>query len=121
MKISDKLLKLSKEEEKGLESIFKEIDDMCLKNSIKVLDSFQKFNVNTSDFNEVIGYGYSDSGRDKLESIYMPLVQGIDLPYTSGYTGPFVFNNDDYVLFSTGWINPVFEKLIREKAYSKQL
>ena len=58
---------------------------------------------------------------DKLESIYMPLVQGIDLPYTSGYTGPFVFNNDDYVLFSTGWINPVFEKLIREKAYSKQL
>ena len=70
MKISDKLLKLSNEAEKELESIFKEIDDMCLKNSIKVLDSFQKFNVNTSDFNEVIGYGYSDSGRDKLESIY---------------------------------------------------
>ena len=46
MKISDKLLKLSNEAEKELKSIFKDIDDMCLKNSIKVLDSFQKFNVN---------------------------------------------------------------------------
>ena len=42
MKISDKLLKLSNEAEKELESIFKDIDDMCLKNSIKVLDSFHQ-------------------------------------------------------------------------------
>ena len=70
MEILDKILKLSNEGEKELISIYKDIDNICFYNSKKVLDSFQKFNVNTSDFNEVVGYGYSDSGRDKLESIY---------------------------------------------------
>ena len=70
MEILDKILKLSNEGEKELISIYKDIDNICFYNSKKVLDSFQKFNVNTSDFNEVVGYGYSDSGRDKLERIY---------------------------------------------------
>ena len=68
--ISKKIEDLSQEVEKEIEPIFKEIDNNCLKCSIKVLNAFQKENVSTTDFNEVTGYGYYDGGREKLEKIY---------------------------------------------------
>lgn len=68
--IDEKLIKLLKETEKELESIFKNFDELCLLNSAKVLKAFQENNVASSDFAEVNGYGFYDSGRNKIEAIY---------------------------------------------------
>lgn len=56
--------------EKELESIFKNVDDVCMYYSNKVLDAFHKYNLSESDLSSTTGYGYNDIGRDKIESIY---------------------------------------------------
>ena len=53
-----------------MDEIFKEIDEVCLENSKKVLNAFWKENLSESDFNSTTGYGYGDVGRDKIERIY---------------------------------------------------
>ena len=70
LEISDEIKNLSQEVENEIQSVFKQIDENCMKCSIKVLNAFQKENVSTTDFNEVTGYGYYDGGREKLERIY---------------------------------------------------
>lgn len=64
--------------ENSLEDIFKEIDDMELINSKKVLDAFHKFNLNENDLNGTTGYGYNDIGRDKIESIFSDIFKAED-------------------------------------------
>jgi len=39
-------------------------------NFIRVLDAFREKKVSTQDFASTCGYGYNDSGRDKLEQLY---------------------------------------------------
>ena len=56
--------------EKEVESEFKRVEDICAYNSKKVLEAFQKNNVSESHFNSTTGYGYNDSGRDVIESVY---------------------------------------------------
>ena len=68
--IDEKLLKLADEAELELKEIFKNFDELCLKNSEKILKAFQDNRVASSDFAEINGYGYYDAGRDKLEAIY---------------------------------------------------
>ena len=68
--ISEKLIKLSEEAEKELIPTFNRIDKISALWSSKVLKAFQDVDINTTDFNEVVGYGYEDSGRDKLEEVY---------------------------------------------------
>ena len=68
--ISEKLINLSKEAEKELIPTFNRIDKISALWSSKVLKAFQDVDINTTDFNEVVGYGYEDSGRDKLEEVY---------------------------------------------------
>ena len=68
--ISENVINIANETEKELETIFRELEDNCLKSSVKVLKAFQKNKVSTVDFNEVTGYGYYDGGREKLERIY---------------------------------------------------
>ena len=58
------------EEEKKLESEFKNIDNLCYLNSKKVIDAFHKNNITESDLNGTLGYGYNDSGRDKIDQIF---------------------------------------------------
>ena len=58
------------EAEESLKDKFKEINEMCLANSKKVLNAFHNQNVLSSDFNGTTGYGYGDIGRDKIEKIY---------------------------------------------------
>lgn len=64
--------------ENSLEDFFKEIDDMELINSKKVLDAFHKFNLNENDLNGTTGYGYNDIGRDKIESIFSDIFKAED-------------------------------------------
>ncbi len=68
--IDEKLLTLLKQSEIELRDIYKQIDDTCLYNSDRILNSFIKNNVSYSDFAEMNGYGNYDSGRDKLEKIF---------------------------------------------------
>jgi len=62
--------KLVLEAEEKLQEKYKEIDNICLLNSKKILDAFHKEMVQSSDFNGTSGYGYGDVGRDKIEAIY---------------------------------------------------
>ncbi len=68
--ISDKVRALAEEAERDCLNVFKRIDENCMRASAKVLNAFQECRVSTADFIEITGYGYSDSGRDKLEEIY---------------------------------------------------
>ncbi len=56
--------------EERLQDRFKEIDNIALFNSAKVLNAFHKEKLQASDFNGTSGYGYGDAGRDKIEKIY---------------------------------------------------
>lgn len=68
--ISKDVERMAEEAEENLKGIFEEIDEQCMRSSIKVLKAFQDNGVSTVDFNEVTGYGYYDGGREKLERIY---------------------------------------------------
>ena len=69
-KISDYTADLARRAEADCAPVFKKIEENALLCSAKVLSAFQECNVSTADFIEVTGYGYTDSGRDKLEEIY---------------------------------------------------
>lgn len=56
--------------EDELKSIFKEIDELEFNNSKKVMDAFHKYQFSESDLKGTNGYGYNDTGRDKLDNIF---------------------------------------------------
>ncbi len=56
--------------ERELSPIFLQYEEICMKNSIKVLDAFHRANVNETCFNTTTGYGYNDYGRDVIEVVY---------------------------------------------------
>lgn len=69
-KISDHTARLARMAEADCAEVFKKIEENALICSAKVLSAFQECRVSTADFIEITGYGYTDSGRDKLEEIY---------------------------------------------------
>ena len=69
-KISDETAALARQAETDCAEVFKKIDENALLCSAKILTAFQETRVSTADFLEITGYGYTDSGRDKLEEIY---------------------------------------------------
>ena len=68
--ISEEVYNKALEVEEETKEIFKQIDENCLKASMKILKAFQDNRVSTTDFHEVTGYGYYDGGREKLEKVY---------------------------------------------------
>lgn len=68
--ISDYTVALAKKAERDCAEVFDKIEENALICSAKVLNAFQECRVSTADFIEITGYGYTDSGRDKLEEIY---------------------------------------------------
>ena len=76
--IDDKLIELSNEIEKELEDIFKKYEENATRQSAKVLKAFHDNYLTRSDFNETTGYGYFDSGRDKIEKIYSDIFKAED-------------------------------------------
>ena len=56
--------------EKNIKKYLDKVDDVVYFNSQKVLNAFIKQEVSENDFNITTGYGYADSGRDKIERIY---------------------------------------------------
>ena len=53
-----------------LQDIFNEIDNQSLKNSEKVINAFHEAMLSESDLHGTNGYGYNDSGREKIEQIF---------------------------------------------------
>ena len=73
MKISEikpKVYTLAAEAEKQIEPQFKLIDEVCQKNTYKVIQAFQDNKVSESCFAGTTGYGYDDLGRDTLDKLY---------------------------------------------------
>lgn len=78
MEIDTRLKELLDNSYKELDDIYKNIDELSFKNSIKVLNAFKKNNVVESHFNITTGYGYNDLGRDVIEKIYSDIFGGED-------------------------------------------
>ena len=53
-----------------LKEVFKKIEEIEEYNSEKVLNAFIENSICETDFNSATGYGYNDSGRDKIERVY---------------------------------------------------
>lgn len=68
--IDKEIIELSNKADKDLKDIFERIDEVCLKNSNRVLSAFIENKVSYTDFADINGYGNYDTGRDKLEKIF---------------------------------------------------
>ena len=68
---------LNKCEEK-IQPQFKQIDEMCEKNSKKVLNAFWKYKISEAHFSSTTGYGYSDIGRDTIEKVFADVLGAED-------------------------------------------
>lgn len=74
--MNQKMQELAARAEVRCSGRFAEIDRIALHNTEKVLNAFAAERVQTSDFNGTTGYGYDDTGRDKLERIYARVLGG---------------------------------------------
>jgi len=75
---SQDLINLAKQVEIEIEKQFKEIEEICEYNSMKILQAFQKYQVSDMHFNQTTGYGYGDVGRDVIEKIYADIFETED-------------------------------------------
>lgn len=78
LKLNNKYIELINEAEKELSDIFNSIDKNTYFNSKKVLDAFHEVNISESDLNGTSGYGYNDTGRDKIEKIFSYVLDSED-------------------------------------------
>lgn len=78
LKLNNKYIELVNDSEKELSDIFSSIEENTFINSKKVLDAFHKENISESDLNGTSGYGYNDTGRDKIERIFSYVLDSED-------------------------------------------
>ena len=78
LKLNNKYIELVNKAEKELSDIFNSIDKNTYFNSKKVLDAFHEVNISESDLNGTSGYGYNDTGRDKIERIFSYVLDSED-------------------------------------------
>lgn len=76
--MKQELNKLSNEVEQEIKPIFDEIDKICEINSKKVLDAFQKCDLQETHLNSSTGYGIDEPGRNKIEEIYSHIFKAED-------------------------------------------
>ncbi len=72
--IKKEVIELGNQADNDLKDIFKEIDDICLYNSNRILSAFIENRVEYADFTDRNGYGIFDSGREKLEKIFSSIL-----------------------------------------------
>ena len=78
MYIKDDVKKLISECELELHDYFGKINDICYKNSLKVLTAFNENKISESHFNSTSGYGYNDYGRDAIEGVFASIFKAED-------------------------------------------
>ena len=76
--ISDNTAALARRAEEDCRAVFARIDENALFCTAKVLRAFQDCRVSSADFAEVTGYGYSDTGRDRIERVYAAIFSAED-------------------------------------------
>ncbi len=76
--ISEEIEKLSTEVENELKKYYEKVDNICKTNSIKVLDAFQKCNLQETHLTSSTGYGIDEPGRNKIEEIYAHIFKAED-------------------------------------------
>lgn len=69
---------LEKQVEQEIKPIFEEIDKICELNSQKVLEAFQKCDLQEVHLNSSTGYGIDEPGRNKIEEIYSHVFKAED-------------------------------------------
>lgn len=74
----EELLELAKDVENEIELLFENVDDICEKNSKKVLNAFQECNLQESHLSSSTGYGIDEAGRNKIEEIYSKVFKAED-------------------------------------------
>ena len=78
LKMHPRLLELEKQAEIDLKEIFEGVDKVCEYNSRKILNAFIKNRITAETFHEVTGYGFFDSGRDKVEALFADVLGAED-------------------------------------------
>lgn len=68
--VNNEFLNIVNKVDNKIKPRLEEIDKLCEKNSLKVLEAFRKNQVSETDFNSTTGYGYNDTGRDTVEKVY---------------------------------------------------
>lgn len=74
----EELLELAKNVENEVEMLFENVDNICEKNSQKVLNAFQECNLQESHLSSSTGYGIDEAGRNKIEEIYSKIFKAED-------------------------------------------
>ncbi len=64
--------------EKEVKEQFDRLDELCDKNSLKVIEAFRNNNISEIHFNSTTGYGYNDIGREVIEKIYADIFKSED-------------------------------------------
>ncbi len=78
LNFDEKLVRLAKEADEKLVKYYKEADRVCEFNSEKVLRTFIENRVSYQDFEEVNGYGFFSSGRDRIEKVFAEILGAED-------------------------------------------
>lgn len=84
--IDKKLLHLSNTVLKDCEPYFKEVENICEYNQLKVLKAFCENNVSETHFKETTGYGYDDRGREVLDCVFKDIVKAEDALVRHNFT-----------------------------------
>ena len=72
------LFNLVKEVEQDIKLVFDEVESICQINSSKVLNAFQRCNLQESHLTSSTGYGIDEPGRNKIEEIYSEVFKAED-------------------------------------------
>ena len=76
--LDKEIIDLFKKCENELNDEFLKLDEMCDKNSLKVLNAFRNNNISEVHFNSSTGYGYNDIGRDAIEKVFSEVLGAED-------------------------------------------
>lgn len=114
-------LEIIKQSELEIEPLVKQNKQIAYDNFKKVMQSFNEHSVMESDFTGTTGYGYDDTGRDKLEDIYRDVFKAEDaLVRAQIISGTHAISlsllslleRGDELLYITGWPYDTLEKVI---------
>jgi len=72
-RFSDQIIALKVKALEQARPLFEKIDEISESNTAKVLDSFRNQQVSEYLFRTTTGYGYGDSGRERLEAVWAEL------------------------------------------------
>ena len=78
--MNQELMNIHEQAMEKLKPVFREMEDISLKNTQKVLEAFRRHQLSFFHFAASNGYGYDDAGREKLEEIWADDISGGSSP-----------------------------------------